>query len=115
MPCSASTGRAAAAQQDVNQQALRRWQDHLGVLALAGIESPSAAALADPAALPAGLSPALDAAGQPVPGVAWAVAGNRPVTVLPAETVVHTGHGESTTIGAERDTVMGRAADLGLV
>ena len=81
------TGRAAAAQQDVNQQALRRWQDHLGVLALAGIESPSAAALADPAALPAGLSPALDAAGQPVPGVAWAVAGNRPVTVLPAETV----------------------------
>ena len=81
------TGRAAAAQQDVNQQALRRWQDHLGVLALAGIEFPSAAALADPTALPAGLSPALDAAGQPVPGVAWAVAGNRPVTVLPAETV----------------------------
>ncbi len=34
---------------------------------------------------------------------------------LPEETVVHTGHGESTTIGAERDTVMGRAAELGLV
>ena len=33
---------------------------------------------------------------------------------LPAETVVHTGHGDSTTIGAERDTVMARAADLGL-
>jgi len=33
---------------------------------------------------------------------------------LPAETVVHTGHGDSTTIGAERDTVMERAADLGL-
>ncbi len=81
------TGRAAAAQQETNQQALRRWQDHLGVLALAGIESPPAAALADPAALPAGLSPALDGAGQPIPGVAWAVAGNRPVTVLPAETV----------------------------
>jgi glyoxylase-like metal-dependent hydrolase (beta-lactamase superfamily II) len=33
---------------------------------------------------------------------------------LPAETVVHTGHGESTTIGDERDTVIGRAAELGL-
>jgi hypothetical protein len=33
---------------------------------------------------------------------------------LPAETVVHTGHGESTTIGAERDTVMERATALGL-
>nr|WP_232807361.1 NlpC/P60 family protein [Geodermatophilus chilensis] len=81
------TGRAAAAQQDVNQHALRRWQDHLTQLALADIVSPPAAALADPAALPAGLSPALDGAGQPVPGIAWAVAGNRPVTVLPAETV----------------------------
>ncbi|MGR6967619.1 NlpC/P60 family protein [Geodermatophilus sp. URMC 61] len=81
------TGRAAAAQQDVNQQALRRWQDHLTRLALAGIVPPPAAALADPTALPAGLSAALDGTGQPVPGVAWAVAGNRPVTVLPAETV----------------------------
>ena len=33
---------------------------------------------------------------------------------LPPETVVHTGHGESTTIGAERDGVMERAAALGL-
>lgn len=31
---------------------------------------------------------------------------------LPSETVVHTGHGESTTIGAERDAVMARAAEL---
>ncbi|SET96289.1 NlpC/P60 family protein [Geodermatophilus poikilotrophus] len=81
------TARAAAAQQDANQAALRRWQEHLGVLALAGVESPPAADLADPTALPAGLSPALDGSGQPIPGVAWAVAGNRPVTVLPAETV----------------------------
>ncbi|WNV76485.1 NlpC/P60 family protein [Geodermatophilus sp. DSM 44513] len=81
------TGRAAAAQHETNQQALRRWQDHLGALALAGIVSPPAAALADPTALPDGLSPALDAAGQPVPGIALGVAGNRPVTVLPAETV----------------------------
>ena len=33
---------------------------------------------------------------------------------LPDETVVHTGHGESTTIGAEHDAVMGRAAELGV-
>ena len=33
---------------------------------------------------------------------------------LPDETVVHTGHGESTTIGAERERVLERAAELGL-
>ena len=33
---------------------------------------------------------------------------------LPAETVVHTGHGDSTTIGAERERVEARAAELGL-
>jgi glyoxylase-like metal-dependent hydrolase (beta-lactamase superfamily II) len=33
---------------------------------------------------------------------------------LPPETVVHTGHGESTTIGAEREGVVARAAELGL-
>jgi glyoxylase-like metal-dependent hydrolase (beta-lactamase superfamily II) len=33
---------------------------------------------------------------------------------LPPETVVHTGHGDSTTIGAEHDTVMSRAAELGV-
>ncbi|NEK57850.1 hydrolase [Geodermatophilus sabuli] len=73
--------------QEGAQQALRRWQDLLGTLAAAGIRPPSAASLADPAALPPGFSPALDGEGQPVPGVAWSVAGNRPVTVLPAETV----------------------------
>ncbi len=78
---------AAGAQQERNAAALQRWQGHLAELASAGIEPPSAAELADPAALPDGFSPALDAAGQAVPGVAWAVAGNRPVTVLPAETV----------------------------
>ncbi len=31
---------------------------------------------------------------------------------LPDETVVHTGHGESTTIGAERHGVLARAAGL---
>ncbi len=33
---------------------------------------------------------------------------------LPDHTVVHTGHGESTTIGAERERVMARAAELGI-
>jgi glyoxylase-like metal-dependent hydrolase (beta-lactamase superfamily II) len=33
---------------------------------------------------------------------------------LPDQTVVHTGHGESTTIGAERAAVLARAAELGL-
>jgi cell wall-associated NlpC family hydrolase len=78
---------AAGAQQQRNEAATRRWQDYLGRLASAGIQPPSAAALADPAGLPAGLSPALDADGRPIPGVAWAVDGNQPVTVLPAETV----------------------------
>ncbi|MGZ4793857.1 MAG: MBL fold metallo-hydrolase [Ilumatobacteraceae bacterium] len=33
---------------------------------------------------------------------------------LPDHTIVHTGHGESTTIGAERERVLARAAELGL-
>jgi glyoxylase-like metal-dependent hydrolase (beta-lactamase superfamily II) len=33
---------------------------------------------------------------------------------LPDDTIVHTGHGESTTIGAERDGVLARAAELGV-
>ena len=34
--------------------------------------------------------------------------------VLPAGTTVHTGHGENTTIGAERERVLDRMAELGL-
>jgi cell wall-associated NlpC family hydrolase len=79
---------AAGAQQERNQQAMLRWQTYLGQLAAAGIEPPPAAALTDSADLPAGMSPALDAVGAPVPGIAWAVIGSRPFTVLPAETVV---------------------------
>ncbi len=74
-------------QQERNQAATARWQDYLARLAAAGIEPPAAARLADPAALPPGLSAALDQDGRPVPGLAWAVIGNTPVTVLPAETV----------------------------
>ena len=78
---------ATADQQDRGRRAVTRWQRYLTMLAAAGIEPPAAADLADPERLPAGLSPALDDAGEPVPGVAWAVVGSAPVTVLPAETV----------------------------
>ncbi|WP_448625341.1 NlpC/P60 family protein [Geodermatophilus sp. URMC 64] len=77
----------AGPQQDRNAAALHRWQDYLARLDAAGIDPPSARELADPGDLPAGFSPALDDQGQPVPGVAWAVIGSSPVTVLPAETV----------------------------
>ncbi|HEY0506761.1 MAG TPA: NlpC/P60 family protein [Blastococcus sp.] len=85
----ATFGRTAAGgvQQERDQQAMRRWQEYLGGLAAAGIEPPPAAALADFSDLPPGMSPALDAAGQPIAGVAWAVVGSIPVTVLPAETI----------------------------
>jgi hypothetical protein len=33
---------------------------------------------------------------------------------LPDHTVVHTGHGDSTTIGAEREGVLARSIQLGL-
>lgn len=33
---------------------------------------------------------------------------------LPDETVVHTGHGESTTIGAERQGIDAKSAELGV-
>jgi len=33
---------------------------------------------------------------------------------LPDETIVHTGHGETTTIGAEREGVLARAEELGI-
>jgi len=74
-------------QQDRNAAALHRWQDYLARLAAAGIDPPSASDLADPDDLPAGFSPALNGEGRPIPGVAWAVIGSSPVTVLPAETV----------------------------
>jgi cell wall-associated NlpC family hydrolase len=78
---------ASGEQQERNQQAMARWQQYLGRLDAGGIEPPPAADLADPADLPVGLSPALDAAGRPIPGIAWGVVGSSPVTVLPAETV----------------------------
>jgi cell wall-associated NlpC family hydrolase len=78
---------AAGQQQERNQQAVSRWQAYLGRLTAAGVTPPPAALLADPTSLPSGFSPALDASGDPVPGVAWAVIDSSPVTVLPSETV----------------------------
>jgi cell wall-associated NlpC family hydrolase len=78
---------SAGAQQERNQQATLRWQGYLAQLSAAGIEPPAAADITDPESLPSGLSPALDATGQAIPGVVWAVVGSSPVTVLPAETV----------------------------
>jgi cell wall-associated NlpC family hydrolase len=78
---------ASGEQQERNQQAMLRWQQYLGLLDSGGIAPPPAADLDDPADLPAGLSPALDAAGRPIPGIAWGVVDSSPVTVLPAETV----------------------------
>ena len=74
-------------QQQRNEQARARWQGYLGRLAAAGIEPPAAAALADADHLPAGFSPALDTQRHPIPGTALAVDGNKPVSVLPAETI----------------------------
>jgi cell wall-associated NlpC family hydrolase len=74
-------------QQERNDQAMRRWQDYLSRLAAAGIEPPAAADLRDLADFPMGFSPALDADGRPMTGVAWAIEGTRPMTVVPAETV----------------------------
>ncbi|MFD2091953.1 NlpC/P60 family protein [Blastococcus deserti] len=74
-------------QQERNREATLRWQQYLARLAAAGIEPPQATELTDPTDLPPGLSPALDGAGRPIPGVVWAVVGSSPVTVLPAETV----------------------------
>ncbi|TQN37468.1 D-alanyl-D-alanine carboxypeptidase-like protein [Blastococcus colisei] len=77
----------AGPQQARNEQAVARWQHYLAQVSGAGIELPTAAQIADPTNLPGGLSPALDASGQPIPGVVWAIVGSSPVTVLPAETV----------------------------
>jgi cell wall-associated NlpC family hydrolase len=78
---------AAGQQQARNERAVARWQEYLAQLTGAGIEPPAAAELTDPTDLPSGFSPAVDSSGAPVPGVAWAVIGSSPVTVLPAETV----------------------------
>jgi hypothetical protein len=74
-------------QQERNLRAMARWQGYLAQLSTAGVEPPPAADVIDPSRVPRGLSPALDGAGAPIPGIAWTVIGSRPFPVLPAETV----------------------------
>ncbi len=84
---STATPAADAAQVAADQAALGNWRAYLDRFAAAGVVPPPADELADPGALPAGLSPLLDATGTAVPGVAVGIVGGRPETVLPAETV----------------------------
>lgn len=78
---------SAALQRTRNDHAKTRWQTYLAELAAAGVRAPSAAALRDPARLPAGMTAVKDAAGKAVGGVAQTKASGRTVRVLPAETI----------------------------
>ncbi len=71
-------------QQTVDDHARAAWQTRLGALAAAGITLPTAAQLRA-GDLPRGLSPARDATGAPVPGVAAGVVDGAVVTVPSAE------------------------------
>ena len=75
-------------QVEVNAQTALNWRAHLGELDAAGVRSPPAAALLDPAAgLPAGLAPVGAAAGGVQRGVAQLPRQPTSLLVLPAETV----------------------------
>jgi murein DD-endopeptidase MepM/ murein hydrolase activator NlpD len=70
-----------------NTAALARWRSYLMQLTTAGISAPKAAALANPAKLPAGLKALNDANGHAVRGAAQVVRGGHAIRVLPAETI----------------------------
>ena len=76
------------AQHERNTATGGSWRAYLDRLAAAGVRPPSAAALLDPARLPAGLQPVPGQAGTPQAGVAQmtTAAGER-LLVLPAETI----------------------------
>ncbi len=75
-------------QVDVNRQTAANWRSYLDQLAAAGVVSPPASALLDPAgALPAGLVPVGAAAGGAQPGAAQFPREPTSLLVLPAETV----------------------------
>jgi murein DD-endopeptidase MepM/ murein hydrolase activator NlpD len=78
---------SAALQKTRNDHARTRWQTYLAELAAAGVRAPTAAALRNPARLPAGMTAVKDATGKAVGGVAQVRAGSRTLRVLPAETV----------------------------
>ena len=76
------------AQRSRNERTAANWRAYTDKLAAAGITVPKAAALADPARLPAGMEPLPGSSGAPQAGVAQAAlpSGER-VLVLPAETL----------------------------
>ena len=76
------------AQKERNDKTAANWKAYTDRLAAAGITLPRAAALRDPARLPAGLTPLAGSTGAPQAGVAQAVlpSGER-LLVLPAEAV----------------------------
>ncbi|MBN6041772.1 D-alanyl-D-alanine carboxypeptidase family protein [Amycolatopsis sp. 195334CR] len=74
------------AQRDRNSQTASNWKAYTDRLAAAGIKPPSAAALADPAKLPAGLRP-LAGSGGPQAGVAESSVDGQRILVLPKETI----------------------------
>lgn len=75
------------AQQQRNQKTAANWRTYLRRLADAGIQPPPAAALRDPARLPAGLRPLPGRDGRPQAGVAQIGVNGQRLLVLPRETV----------------------------
>ena len=75
-------------QQAAAEGAVARWRAYLSRLRAARITPPPAVALRNPARLPRGLAPVLDAEGVPTPGIAQVRdAAGLPLQVLSAETV----------------------------
>ncbi|WP_092532205.1 D-alanyl-D-alanine carboxypeptidase family protein [Amycolatopsis arida] len=75
------------AQQERNRATADNWRAYLDRLADAGITPPPAAALRDPARLPAGLSAVPGPDGAPQPGVAQRSVTGQRLLVLPKETI----------------------------
>lgn len=82
---------AVIAQQEAqakrNAETAANWKSYLDRLDTAGITAPAAAALRDPARLPAGLRPLLGKGGKPQPGLAQASFAGQRLLVLPRETL----------------------------
>ncbi|MQA09430.1 MAG: D-alanyl-D-alanine carboxypeptidase [Pseudonocardiaceae bacterium] len=71
-----------------NRETAANWRDYLRRLRAAGVTPPAAAALRDPAALPAGLEPLRGAGGRAQAGVArWTSPSGERLLVLPEETI----------------------------
>lgn len=86
-----TAGPTSPDQQAADGSARDRWRTQLAGLAAAGITLPSTAQLAS-GDLPAGLTPARDATGQVIPGVAAGVVAGRVVVVPSAETATATSY-----------------------